>query len=270
MLDVHPAHHAASTWRDFFIHIATIVLGLCIAVGLEQVVEHIHNHYRVAETREALRQERVENHKRFAEGARHWREGVARIQNNLLVLRYLQQHPGTPQEKLPGVLIWTQESSPFNYSTWDAAQQTGITSLMPREEVTEGAHLYKSLHSIGATSGKVWADVNAAEQYNLTDSDPTHLSPVRLAEVIALTEDIQTDQYLHGVDLENLASDYHDFPPSVTFAELDLLRHRPNNRTRELLATARTLTRERLDAAAHASIAATPDAPKQSIQTEER
>ena len=24
MLDVHPAHHAASTWRDFFIHIATI------------------------------------------------------------------------------------------------------------------------------------------------------------------------------------------------------------------------------------------------------
>jgi hypothetical protein len=25
MLDVHPAHHPASTWRDFFIHIITIV-----------------------------------------------------------------------------------------------------------------------------------------------------------------------------------------------------------------------------------------------------
>ena len=36
MLDVHPAHHAANTWRDFFIHIATIVLGLLIAVSLEQ------------------------------------------------------------------------------------------------------------------------------------------------------------------------------------------------------------------------------------------
>jgi hypothetical protein len=22
MLDIHPAHHAATTWRDFFIHIA--------------------------------------------------------------------------------------------------------------------------------------------------------------------------------------------------------------------------------------------------------
>jgi hypothetical protein len=26
MLDVHPPHHAASSWRDFFIHIATIVI----------------------------------------------------------------------------------------------------------------------------------------------------------------------------------------------------------------------------------------------------
>jgi hypothetical protein len=38
MLDVHPAHHAASTWRDFFIHIATIVLGLLIAISFEQLV----------------------------------------------------------------------------------------------------------------------------------------------------------------------------------------------------------------------------------------
>ena len=42
MLDIHPAHHAASTWRDFFIHITTIVLGLLIAIGLEQTVEALH------------------------------------------------------------------------------------------------------------------------------------------------------------------------------------------------------------------------------------
>jgi len=42
MLDVHPPHHAASTWRDFFIHIATIVVGLLIAIALEQTVEAIH------------------------------------------------------------------------------------------------------------------------------------------------------------------------------------------------------------------------------------
>ena len=62
-----PAHHAASTWRDFFIHIATIVLGLLIAVGLEQTVEHLHQHYQLRETREALERERKANEKDWAD-----------------------------------------------------------------------------------------------------------------------------------------------------------------------------------------------------------
>lgn len=43
MLDVHPAHHPANSWKEFFIHIATIVLGLLIAVGLEQTVEYFRH-----------------------------------------------------------------------------------------------------------------------------------------------------------------------------------------------------------------------------------
>lgn len=44
MLEPHPPHTAVHTWKDFFIHIATIVIGLLIAVGLEQSVEAIHRH----------------------------------------------------------------------------------------------------------------------------------------------------------------------------------------------------------------------------------
>ncbi len=44
MLDVHPPHSPTHTWKDFFIHIATIVVGLLIAVGLEQSVEALHRH----------------------------------------------------------------------------------------------------------------------------------------------------------------------------------------------------------------------------------
>jgi hypothetical protein len=54
MLDVHPPHEAAHTWKDFFIHIATIVVGLLIAVGLEQTVEAIHHHHVREELRRAL------------------------------------------------------------------------------------------------------------------------------------------------------------------------------------------------------------------------
>ena len=54
MLDVHPAPHAAHSWREFFIHIATIVLGLCIAVGLEQTVEYFHHRHQLHKLEEAL------------------------------------------------------------------------------------------------------------------------------------------------------------------------------------------------------------------------
>jgi hypothetical protein len=39
MLEAHAPQEALHTWKGFFIHIATIVIGLFIAVGLEQTVE---------------------------------------------------------------------------------------------------------------------------------------------------------------------------------------------------------------------------------------
>ncbi len=45
MLDVHPPHEAAHTWKDFFIHVGTICVGLLIAIGLEQTVEFFHHRH---------------------------------------------------------------------------------------------------------------------------------------------------------------------------------------------------------------------------------
>jgi hypothetical protein len=61
MLDVHPPHEAAHTWKDFLIHIATIVVGLIIAVGLEQTVEAVHRHHERTELLENLRKEAETN-----------------------------------------------------------------------------------------------------------------------------------------------------------------------------------------------------------------
>ena len=61
MLDVHPPHHTVNTWRDFFIHIATIVIGLLIAVGLEQTVEAIHHRNLAGEAHENIQREIEDN-----------------------------------------------------------------------------------------------------------------------------------------------------------------------------------------------------------------
>jgi hypothetical protein len=60
MLEVHAPHESIHTWKSFFIHIATIVIGLLIAVGLEQAVETIHWHNQVRAARDVLRQELLE------------------------------------------------------------------------------------------------------------------------------------------------------------------------------------------------------------------
>lgn len=55
MLEVHAPHESIHTWKDFAIHIATIVIGLLIAVGLEQTVEYFHHQHQAAEFEEHLR-----------------------------------------------------------------------------------------------------------------------------------------------------------------------------------------------------------------------
>jgi len=62
MLDVHPPQHVAGTWRDFFIHIATIVVGLLIAVGLEQTVEFVHRTHQRHELESDLHSETERQH----------------------------------------------------------------------------------------------------------------------------------------------------------------------------------------------------------------
>src|ERR1700760_1181471 len=98
MLDVHPPPHAAHGWRDFVVHISTIVIGLLIAIGLEQAVEGIHHRHEVSEARSALAQERIENQHEFATTTEAFRRETKRFQRNLSVLQYLQQHPGAASE----------------------------------------------------------------------------------------------------------------------------------------------------------------------------
>ena len=57
MLEVHPPHTSTHSWRDFFIQIGTIAVGLLLALGLEQGVEAIHRHRERIRLLQDLREE---------------------------------------------------------------------------------------------------------------------------------------------------------------------------------------------------------------------
>jgi hypothetical protein len=80
VLDVN-VPHPTQTWKDFFIHVGTICVGLLIAVSLEQMVEYIHHRSEVAEARRALAVERKLNINFFAAEAEEFHRFVPGIED---------------------------------------------------------------------------------------------------------------------------------------------------------------------------------------------
>jgi hypothetical protein len=262
MLDVHPAHHAAQSWRDFFIHIATIVLGLLIAIGLEQTVEYIHHRREVAETREALRAERDENRKAYADGVAEFRRQTAALENNLIVLRYLQLHPGTPQEKLPGILLWHAIRTNLSDSAWKTAQQSNVTELMPQEEVRHNAYLYERIDAVSHSFDEVWPAIVQARLYSFTDPDPSHLSPAEVTTEIELTRNVLVKHFTQGAALVQLSRTDSGFTPTLDREDLNKMMRISESEGNPALAAAIALTNARLPARDQIPVAVPPPGPK--------
>ncbi len=260
MLDVHPPHEAAHTWKDFFIHIATIVVGLFIAVGLEQAVERIHLHYELRETREALASELEANRAHLISNERDWLLTTARLKNDLLVLQYIRQHPGTPQTDLPGDLRWTQSPFVFDHAAWDAAEKSGVTRLMSTTEANADQELYQGLEGMAGQSADDWNAINAAASFELTDPDPTHLSPQRLEEVLQRTETALSKHIEFGYSYGRLAHEFPDLPHAITWANIDRVAPSALELNPQSMAAAHQRSSERIQAGLHALDSASPQA----------
>lgn len=146
MLDVHPPHESTHSWTDFFIHMAAICLGLLIAIGLEQTVEYIHHRHEIREAREALAAEHEENVRRFHRNVYDHLLRLANQHNDQRIMRYLLAHPGTPMEKLPGVITYgaITLSEPVE-SAWSTVEHSDVASLLPPAELRALAIEYKQL-----------------------------------------------------------------------------------------------------------------------------
>jgi hypothetical protein len=132
MLDVHPPHTPTHTWKDFFIHIATIVVGLIIAVGLEQSVEAIHHHHQREELREALLQD---NQKALRDNQDMERLALNRVQwltariDDLTVDLHTNAHP----HFIPLLPVSFRSTSVD--PNWKSAKSSNLVEVLPQEDV---------------------------------------------------------------------------------------------------------------------------------------
>ena len=129
MLEVHPPHAAAHSWKDFFIQIATITIGLLIAIALEQTVEYIHHRFQAQEMAGLLHKESLQNHELVSVNLGETDSVMRAVQQNLAVLEAIRaggDKAAYIPTMLPGWVGYTPDDT-----MWLMMRDSGLLSVVP-------------------------------------------------------------------------------------------------------------------------------------------
>jgi hypothetical protein len=135
LLEVHPPHESVHTWTGFLIHIATIVVGLFIAVGLEQAVEFFHHRHQRHQL-EAQMHDVFEFDQKTVVAATNSLQG---LRSYLVELRaaIIARRAGTPGIAQPAVddpRMATRIATP-SFAPYEAARENGTVALLPADTI---------------------------------------------------------------------------------------------------------------------------------------
>jgi len=152
MLDVHPAHHAATTRREFFVHLATIVLGLLIAIGLEQSVEALHRLHQRHELIAALHSEAEDNRLRAINNFDVFDDRIAWL---LGLRRDIDAMIATHgKANLPYRIVkairprWNLGEVPMATAVWDTMKNNDRLTLLPDDLARSYSGDYRQIEMI--------------------------------------------------------------------------------------------------------------------------
>jgi len=133
MLDVH-VPHPTHTWKDFFIHIATITVGLLIAIGLEQTVEAIHHHHQREFLEEQMLQEAEGNLKVIQPQSEFSQKMIGDLVAREKALSNAPANGNGVAVTFPANSLWIPDVpiliSPSR-GTWTVAKAAGTIALLP-------------------------------------------------------------------------------------------------------------------------------------------
>jgi hypothetical protein len=138
-MDVHAPHEPVHTWKDFFIHLTIVTIGLFIALMLEALVEYVHHRHVVAEARANIRLEIQENHTAAQNDLVLVQQNIDTIKSNIQTIHLLKQHPkSTAHLHLANSMSFDSLSD----TAWRTARDTGALSYMPYNEAQRYSDLY--------------------------------------------------------------------------------------------------------------------------------
>jgi len=197
-VDVHPPHQPIHTWRDFFIHLITITIGLLIALSLEGLVEMVHHHNLVNEARADLRSEMMSNHTRVAGNLAEVRADEARIGDDIKMLRAIQ---AGRKLKSSSSLTYAFRWNSLGNSAWKTAASSGALIYLDFESARDMAEVYSMQDDlVSSTALRLQRDHLLASAPILVQDDPTKSTK----EALQLSLQRSADLFMDLKTLEQL------------------------------------------------------------------
>jgi hypothetical protein len=154
MLDVHPPRHPTRTWGDFFIHIATIVIGLLIAIALEQTVEHLHHRRQATEMAEKLRAESLANRRVVEFNIANCNQAISAIDQDMRTLENMKvfgEHATSALIPLPQTITYYPSDS-----AWLTIKDSALLPIVDKTLVSNYWGVDAVQASIVFTSQESW------------------------------------------------------------------------------------------------------------------
>lgn len=206
-MDVHPPHGGIHGWRDFFIHLVVITLGLLIALGLEGIVEWRHNRHLLHTAEANLRAELQENQNTLAGDMRFLDAAQKQTQSDLSIL---QAFRGTNHISGELKFNWTWRS--LTSAAWDTARNTGAVALMNYDSAERYSDIFSQQAVVGSQSQAFVRDIYRTAAPLEGGRGLKELKPAELDSMIANAQQTLVDiKYLRDLS-KGLAHLYEEAP----------------------------------------------------------
>ena len=183
MLDIHPPHETVHTWRDFFIHIATIVIGLLIAVSLEQTVEFIQHRHSANEARKNIHEETSSDIDMLHFNLQQLDKSRQQLESDLDAL-----NSSTSDADIPAHLEYTWKLGKEPDAAWQAAKIDGSLALIPPAQIGRASYFYDSNDNLTPTLFAYFADVDTAAAIVDHARSTRTLTPPERQQLVSRTE----------------------------------------------------------------------------------
>jgi len=143
MSNVRSLHPTTHHWRDFFVQIAAIAIGLLLALGLDRVVGYFHERRQLAQARLDLKVEIEQNRRAWEKNKAEVQRIQKELEADLSIIQALQS-----KSPPAGKLDYSENFYAIVDGPWQAVRQNGSLSLMPNDELQTYAWFHGVLTSL--------------------------------------------------------------------------------------------------------------------------